>query len=95
MTNDTLNQEHIAIIRKMLVRHDTLHPRIFNEKGDVYPFIRDQLMQSTQFMVDMVVSAFPKLKVSSSMSVLALKNTFSLSSGIFRRSSPLRVPIRV
>ena len=63
MTNDTLNQEHIAIIRKMLVRHDTLHPRIFNEKGDVYPFIRDQLMQSTQFMIDMVVSAFPKLKV--------------------------------
>lgn len=63
MTNDTLNQEHIAIIRKMLVRHDTLHPRIFNEKGDVYPFIRDQLMQSTQFMIDMFVSAFPKLKV--------------------------------
>lgn len=63
MTETKLYERDINIIRQMLKNHSTLHPRIFNKQNEMYPYIREQLLNMVDFAIESVFKFFPKVKL--------------------------------
>jgi len=86
------NEQDINIIRRMLTTSDTLHPKIFNANNQLYPYIYKQLTIATDFVLEMITSIFPNIKIRDivlSGSMLSYTYTKNSDLDIFIIADPL------
>ena len=63
MVSEDLKEQHMSIIKQMLKNAPVLHPRMFNNENRLYPYIRSQLLNMTDYAIDSVFAFFPKIKL--------------------------------